>query len=145
MKKILLLFLSTLVLGGCSKSQQLSTARFGDSKPLQLEVVSTPQSITQGLSGRDELGADGMLFVFSQSMMPKFWMKEMKFDLDLVWIKEMKIMEITENVPAPDLNTLLDQLPMYAPSQPVDMVLEVEIGKSKEWGLIVGDKVNIKD
>jgi uncharacterized protein len=142
MKKIILLILSALFLSGCSKSQ-LTAAQIGDSKKLQLEIVNTPQSIEQGLSGRDEIGADGMLFIFDQSKIPQFWMKEMKFDLDLVWIRELIVVEITENVTAPDLNTPLSQLTTYTPKQPVDMVLEVEVGKAKEWGLMVGDEVLI--
>lgn len=138
-----MMVLSSLFLVGCSKPQQLAVVTIGDSKKLQLEIVSTPERITQGLSGRDELGADGMLFVFNQPRIPRFWMKEMKFDLDLVWIQDEVVVEITEEVPAPDSNTPLSQLPTYAPSQPVDMVLEIERGKSKEWGLVVGDEVLI--
>ena len=140
-KKIALIVLSTLVLSGCAKSSPLVTAQLGDSQKLQLEVVNTPQSIEQGLSGRDEIGADGMLFVFDQAQTPRFWMKEMKFDLDLIWIKELKIVEVSENVLAPNLNTPLNQLPTYGPSQPVDMVLEVEAGRVQEWGLEVGDEL----
>ena len=60
------MILSTVVLGGCVKSQlpvssstfsdhQIVVAQFGNSKKLELEVVNTTQSITQGLSSRDEL------------------------------------------------------------------------------------------
>ena len=140
-KKILLITLSTLFLSGCTKSESLVTAQLGDSQKLKLEVVSTPQKITLGLSGRDEIGADGMLFIFDQPKTPRFWMKEMKFDLDMIWIKDMKIVEITENVPAPDSSTPLNQLPTYGPSQPIDMVLEIKAGKSNQWELEVGDEV----
>jgi len=153
-KIIALIILSAVLLSGCIKSQQqvsspalqdhqLVTVQLGDSKELELEVVKTPQSIVQGLSGRDEIGTDGMLFVFDQPSIHQFWMKEMKFDLDLVWIKEMKIVEITENVPAPDFNMPLNQLPTYAPSQPVDMVLEVEADNVQKWKLSVGDEILI--
>lgn len=140
-KKIVLVILSTVFLNGCVKSSSLVTAQLGDSQKLQLEVVNTPQSITQGLSGRDEIGADGMLFVFDRAQTPRFWMKEMKFDLDMIWIKEMKVVEITKNVPAPDLSVPLNQLPTYGPNQPVEMVLEVEAGKVGQWGIEVGDEL----
>ncbi len=140
---VLMLVLSSLLLTGCQQSQSLITARIGDSKKLKLEVVSTPSDIARGLSGRDRIGADGMLFVFPSSTRPRFWMKEMKFDLDLIWIREKKIVEITPRVPAPDPQTPLNQLPTYVPSQPVDMVLEVEALKAREWGWSVGDEILI--
>jgi len=153
-KIIALIILSTVVLSGCVKSQQPTSdltftdhqmvkVQFGNSRKLELEIVNTTQSIIQGLSGRDEIGTDGMLFVFDQPSIHQFWMKEMKFDLDLVWIKEMKIVEVTENVPAPDFNMPLNQLPTYAPSQPVDMVLEVEADNVQKWKLSVGDEILI--
>lgn len=108
---------------------------------LEVEVVNTAASITQGLSGRSEIGADGMLFVFSQPMMPRFWMKEMQFPLDLIWINQGKIVDITENVPAPEPGTKLDDLPTYAPAAPVDWVLEVPAGIAAQYELQVGDPV----
>lgn len=150
MKKILFIFLASLFLVGCTKSapvvvkdHQIISASIGESPDLMLEVVNTPQSITQGLSGRDEIGADGMLFIFDQPRRPSFWMKEMKFNLDLIWIRDMKIIEITENVLAPDENTPLNQVPTYSPQQPVDMVLEVAVGRVKDWGIEVGDELDI--
>ncbi|MBU0578356.1 DUF192 domain-containing protein [Patescibacteria group bacterium] len=154
LKGVFLMILIAVILSGCTKLQQLvpgSTfsdhqiikAQLGNSKQLELEIVNTPQSITQGLSGRDELGADGMLFVFGQAKILQFWMKEMKFDLDLIWIKDMRVVEITRNVPAPGRGVPAAQLPTYKPSQPVDMVLEVGVGQAQEWGLEVGDEVLI--
>jgi len=151
-KTIALIILSTVLMSGCNKSSQpvsssvlsdhqIVEAQFGNSRKLELEVVNTTQSITQGLSGRDELRVDGMLFIFNKSRIPQFWMKEMKFDLDLVWIKDMVIVEITEDVPVPDLDTPLYQLPTYSPSQLVDMVLEVKAGNVSKWKLSVGNLV----
>lgn len=113
----------------------------GQQSALELEVVNTPDSITLGLSGRDKIGADGMLFVFGQPRRPVFWMKEMKFNLDLIWINEGKIVEITPNVPAPAVTTPLYELPTYTPQQAVDMVLEVEAGNAKLWNVQAGDTI----
>ncbi len=105
---------------------------------LIVEVVNTAASVTQGLSDRAELGADGMLFVFQQSMMPRFWMKEMQFPLDLIWINKKKIVDITHNAPAPDPTTPLSELPTYAPSAPVDWVLEVPASTAAQLRWEVG-------
>lgn len=115
------------------------------SQNLTVEVVNSPASITQGLSGRSEIGADGMFFLFGEHRVPEFWMKEMKFDLDLIWISESKIVEITPNVPKPSPATPLADLPRYSPSTLVDSVLEVPAGKAAEWHLKPGDPVVITD
>jgi len=154
-KLILLIISSALVLGGCKQAQQppstlvfedhqIVKTKFSNSLPLNIEVVNTPKSIAQGLSGRDELGADGMMFIFNQPTTPQFWMKEMKFDLDIIWISQQRIVEITHDVPAPTLVTPLSELPTYSPKQPIEMVLEVKAGKATEWQLAIGDLVVIE-
>lgn len=95
-----------------------------------VEVVNTPESITQGLSGRKEIGSDGMLFVFEKSQIVQFWMKDMLFDLDLVWISDGKIVGISTNVSHPAPNTLEKELPVYVSPSEVDAVLEVPSGFS---------------
>lgn len=123
---------------------QLVTATVGNRTDLQLEVVNTSQSIAAGLSGRDELGADGMLFVFAQPQQPVFWMKEMKFALDLIWIRNQQIVEITANVSPPDPQTPLSELVRYSPQEAIEMVLEVPAGFAARSGWMVGDLVEIK-
>lgn len=108
---------------------------------LEVEVVDTPETITRGLSGRTEISADGMLFVFDQRRVPGFWMKEMQFDLDLVWIDGQKIIGITKNVPAPSPNTSESQLQLYYPPGLVDKVLEIPAGQADLLGLSENDLV----
>jgi uncharacterized membrane protein (UPF0127 family) len=108
---------------------------------LRVEVVNTSASITQGLSGRSSIGSDGMLFVFTQSMMPRFWMKEMQFPLDLIWINNGKIVDITENVSAPEPGQALNDLPTFGPKEPANWVLEVPAGTAKSSNWKVGDVV----
>lgn len=56
-----------------------------------LERADTASKRTQGLSGRDNLPDNtGMLFVFDQSEQVCMWMKDMKFDLDMVWLNDQK-------------------------------------------------------
>lgn len=108
---------------------------------LTVEVVNTNSSISQGLSGRRDIGSDGMLFVFPSRQQISFWMPEMLFDLDLVWIVEDKVIGVTEQVPHPLPNTPLDQLPTYPPPSAVEMVLEIEAGKAAELNLQPGHTV----
>jgi len=107
---------------------------------LNVEVVNSSASITQGLSGRSQIGADGMLFVLPQSRIPNFWMKDMQFDLDFVWLLENQVIDITEKVPSPAPNTPDNYLPLYQPNQAVNLVLELPAGTVDALGIKIGDQ-----
>lgn len=112
---------------------------------LTTELVNTDASRTLGLSGRAQIGSDGMLFVFPKSARHSFWMKDMKIDLDLIWIQDKKIVDITRDVPAPTQEqTLSGQLPSYSPRAPVNLVLELPAGSAKTWNIQPGDAFEIR-
>lgn len=110
---------------------------------LTVEVVLKPESTTLGLSGRDAIGADGMLFLLPQKRVATFWMKEMKFDIDIIWIANGKIVGIAPNVPKPAPETQLEDLPLYSSPEAVQAVLEVPAGQAQAYNLEVGDTVEI--
>jgi uncharacterized protein len=110
---------------------------------LKVEVVNTPQSTILGLSGREKIGQDGMLFIFSEKAFRSFWMKDMKFDLDIIWIADRKVVEISRKVPKPELNIPDFRLPVYSPEMNVDMVLEIDSGKADVIGIEVGDEIGL--
>ena len=70
---------------------------------LKVETASTRKAQTQGLSGRKFLSQDrGMLFVFASESEHCFWMKDMNFALDIIWMDANgKITNIKENI-SPD-------------------------------------------
>lgn len=54
---------------------------------VQLERVSSPADVRQGLSGREELALEeGMLFDFGREAEHCMWMKDMNFALDIIWL-----------------------------------------------------------
>ncbi len=113
---------------------------------ITVEVADTPESQAQGLSDRTNLTENtGMLFDFrySTNKKPSFWMKQMKFDLDLVWIKDNYIVQIDKNVPAPDPATPLNQLPQYSPEMDIDYVLELPAGWGEAHRLKAGDSITL--
>lgn len=117
---------------------------FVGNKKLNVQIVKTEKEMEQGLSGRNKLSdSEGMLFDFGKLNRPAFWMKDMNFDLDLIWIANKKVVGITNDVPAPARNWKLEigNLPTYSPPTNVDMVLEVNAGWSKENGIKIGDEV----
>ncbi|MBI4281205.1 DUF192 domain-containing protein [Candidatus Uhrbacteria bacterium] len=113
--------------------------------PIIVEVARTVDEQTLGLSNRLTLPeGHGMLFVYGEKMTPRFWMKDMRIPLDFMWIVDGKIAEITVRVPAPQLATPDSALPLYTPSVPVTMALEVNAGTAERLGWKVGDAVTLE-
>ncbi len=123
-------------------NHSLQELRVGESK-LNVEIVKSPASISQGLSGRPEIGADGMLFLMPNRAKTQFWMPDMQFDLDIIWIDQGEIIGIEVNVPHPLPNTSEQDLILYPSPDMVEWVLEVEAGTAKENNWQVGSQVNL--
>lgn len=109
---------------------------------LTVEIARSPAALSQGLSGREQLGSDGLLFILNQSSRPTFWMKDMRFDLDFVWLDQGRVVGLTTNISAPPPSTADYELELYHPPSPVDAVLELMAGDVERLGIGVGDKVN---
>lgn len=107
---------------------------------IYVEIADTEQSRSQGLSGRKSLAENsGVLFVFPSPGIYEFWMKDMNFPLDFIWIKNGKIVEITENVLPPAQTE--GKPGVIRPFFSVDRVLEVNAGFVSKNNLKVGDTV----
>lgn len=113
-------------------------------KTLNIEVADTKEKLERGLSGREKLAEnEGMLFVMPQDSQPGFWMKEMKFSIDIIWINDNKVVEVSENLPVPNGENSSDNLLKYYPKQPVDYVLEVNTGFVKENNIKPGIAIKL--
>ncbi len=109
-----------------------------------LEIATTPQKQQKGLSDRDSLSQNSaMLFVFPQSSLVTFWMKDMKFPIDIIFIHGDTVVSVAHNAPPPTLENK-DNLPLYKPDQPSDKVLEINAGLSEKYNIKKGDKVEIE-
>lgn len=118
----------------------LTSVKLGENTLVQAEVARTVAEHGKGLSGRDSLAQNhGMLFKFPAKERYAFWMKGMRFSLDFLWITDGRVVEISEDLPA----ATTENPPTYTPSQPVDLVLEVNAGFAKKRGIKVGDRVQI--
>ena len=107
---------------------------------IKVELAETPKAQTNGLSGRKKLAENlGMLFLFPLAEKRAFWMKDMNFSIDIIWINNGEIVDIAPNLPpAVEANP-----PVYYPRLPVNAVLEVMAGFSVKNGLKIGDKVDL--
>ena len=109
----------------------------------QAELALSPEQITRGLSYRDSLPpGTGMLFVYPGEAPRSFWMFEMRFPLDMVWIGgNCRVVDITENAPAPEPGQLNSELPLFSPKAPARYVFEINAGEARQHGVDVGDRV----
>jgi len=155
-KKSITIVLAGIIMAGCTSFfndkpgevigfQDKSVATiFVDSNSFEVEIVSTPESTTQGLSGRDEIGHDGMLFIFSETRQRNFWMKDMQFAIDIIWINQGVVIGFSENVPPPEESTPLYDVPLYSSGAPVDMVLELPAGAVAANKITIGSLIKFR-
>ncbi len=107
---------------------------------IPVEIAKTPAEVRKGLSGRESLDAkNGMLFIFAQPDYYSFWMPNMNFPIDIIWIAQDTIVGIHENVS----NIFDPKNPkFYTPPKPVDKVLEINAGLAQKKNIKVGDPFN---
>lgn len=111
-------------------------------KWIRVDIAERSSTREKGLSGRRALGAgEGMLFVFTERAYHSFWMKDMLFPIDIIWIDGRSIVDIAPNVPSPDGSS---DLPVYRPRAAADFVLEVPAGTAARSSWKIGDGVVIK-
>jgi uncharacterized protein len=119
-------------------TQSLKSQIVINNKTISVEIANTEKKREKGLSMHQPLSNDeGMLFVFDNPGNYGFWMKDMLFDLDFIWIFNNKIVEITSDV------SHNDQRRVYQPKMQVNSVLEVESGFVKRNQIKVGEQIKI--
>jgi uncharacterized membrane protein (UPF0127 family) len=107
---------------------------------VKVELALTPSEEERGLGGRSSLPKDtGMLFVLPKVGKNYFWMKDMQFPIDIIWLDEEQRIIYIENNLAPESypNT-------FGPDENSKYVLEVNSGFAKANHLNVGDRVIFK-
>jgi uncharacterized membrane protein (UPF0127 family) len=102
-----------------------------------VEVADTTYLQEKGLSGHAPLSEnEGMLFIFNKPDTYGFWMKDMLFPLDIIWIgADMHVVHI-ENSLAPETYPTV-----YYPQSPALYVLEVSAGEAQKHNIKIGDNV----
>ncbi len=108
---------------------------------IPVEVEQTEAQVKKGLSGRASLDAEkGMLFVFSKPDIYHFWMPNMHFSIDIIWINNGQVVDITPNLPYDAAHAAI----LYEPSKPVKYVLEMNADFAAKHGIIKGAAVSVK-
>ncbi|MBI3385224.1 DUF192 domain-containing protein [Candidatus Gottesmanbacteria bacterium] len=119
-------------------SKLLSSTIKINEQEIKVKLARTSREIEKGLGGQDQLTEkEGMLFIMPGYDRYSFWMKGMKFPLDIIWIEKDTVVDITKNIPLENNGNLT----IYQPKTPANLVLEVNAGFSDKFGIKVGDKL----
>lgn len=124
MPRLAIIVFLVLVLLAFSQPRHQGDSLILNGQKINLEIARTPTEMARGLSGRASLPADsGMLFVYQEDVMPAFWMKEMRFNLDIIWLdKNWQIVGLEKNI-SPQTYPQT-----FSPPKPIRYVLEVNAG-----------------
>lgn len=106
---------------------------------LTLAVADTPQKRRQGLSGYSDLASDeGMLFVYESLGKRGFWMKEMSFPIDIIWLDASNRVVTIKRFAQPD------SFPQsFYPDRPAKNVIETVAGFTKSENINSGDRLTV--
>ena len=129
-----------------SAAKQITQVQIG-ATTIAVEVADTEGLREQGLSGRASLAeGSGMLFVFDMPQTPGFWMKDMNFSLDMLFVDASgKIVTIDQNLSPATYNAQNPQASqVFRPSSPVRYVLEVPAGFAAQRGIAVGQVMQLQ-
>ncbi len=109
-------------------------------KIIPVTIADTQPLRSQGLSGTPSLKTGtGKLFIFPKTAIQGFWMKDMQYPIDIVWIDEAwKVIGITEHVDPASYPTIF-----YAPA-PVPYVLEINAGEAAVDNFGVGVQLRLE-
>lgn len=130
-----------------AKSEKTQTTKMPtvtiNGQEIKLEIAQTREAIEKGLMFRTSLAADsGMVFLFNPPRPVNFWMYNTLIHLDMLFVREGKIVKIFENVP-PGPSKDYQKCPTYPSGDGilVNQVIEVEGGYCQKKGIKEGDTV----
>ena len=109
----------------------------------EAEVAVTAAERSRGLMNRDSLAKDrGMLFVFPEEGLHRFWMKNTRIELDIIFIAgDRRVVSISHRA-QPCRKEPCD---LYGPAGKVAYVLEIAGGLATTYGFTAGDLVEFRE
>ena len=82
------------------------------------------------------------MFVYESARPLRFWMVQMRFPLDFVWIgSDCTVGEIARDIPHPPPGADDSEIVRVSPSGEMQFVLEINGGEAEELGVEVGSEV----
>jgi uncharacterized protein len=135
------LLLLILAIGGVAEAGEKRSIRvyFPNGDSVRAEPAITAPERERGLMFRQTLERDrGMLFFMGEETIHPFWMKNVNFAIDILWLDgQRRIVHMARNVPP----CRKDPCPTYPPLLPSLYVLEIAAGRADELGLKLNDQL----
>ena len=111
---------------------------------MDIIVAKTEKDHMIGLSNRRSLDENtGMLFVFEEKGPYSFWMKNMQFPIDIIFIDNTKVVDIKKNAQPQKEDEA--NLTIYTPSSPANYVLEVKAGVADTYKITNGSTITLEN
>lgn len=102
---------------------------------INLEIASEEEKRRKGLSNRDSMCSNcGMLFLFEKEGDYFFWMKDMRFPIDIIWLRNNEVVYIAQNVSHQSKG-------VYSAKEKADKVLELNANDVSRCSIKIGDKL----
>lgn len=126
---------------GAQSTESRVWITFSNGTKVSAEIADTEAERARGLMFRKSLVQDqGMIFLFEQSGLYSFWMKNTIIPLDILWLDQSgRIVSIAHSAQP----CTVDPCPSYPPGTEARAVVEVVAGFAKQHGVKVGDVVKI--
>lgn len=119
---------------GSSVAYETTTLRV-DGQAFVLDIADTPAKQNLGLGKRSTLAADrGMVFPYDSAGQRCFWMKDMRFAIDILWLDAQKLVGHIEKSVSPD-----SYPQTYCPDMAAQYVVELPAGVADKAGIKTGD------
>lgn len=144
MRKILILLIAVCFLILIAFFQQFGKGNniIVNGISFKAEFANTNEAKRIGLSKYKKIDDDFvMVFLFEESGKPVFWMKDMYFPIDIIFVNENRITQIYSDVKNPEKKN--SPLPLYIPDEISDMVIEANAGTAKKYNFKKGNKIEI--
>lgn len=110
-------------------------------KTIQVEIAKKDSELERGLSYRKSIADDeGMLFVFKEMNQYPFWMKDMHFPLDILWISdEGRVVYIAEGATPESY----EKHQVFKNEAFAKYVLEIKGGFARKYGVYLGTSIGL--
>jgi uncharacterized membrane protein (UPF0127 family) len=138
--RLLLLCLLLIPASGCLNGETPGVmVKFENGATINADIAKNQDERARGLMFRESLEENsGMLFVFEEEGYHAFWMKNVRFPLDILWLdRDLKVVHISANTPP----CIAEPCSIYASPKPAKYVLEVKANFTRENNVKIGDQL----
>jgi uncharacterized protein len=118
-------------------SYQVIEVGFNNGSKIDAYLADNSKKQRIGLAAFNEIeDGQGMIFVYPDSQVRSVWMKDMDFDIDVIWLdRDKKIVKIEENIPVESYPN------SYSSEKPVKYFIEVNAGWVENNKISLGGNV----